>query len=195
MPADEQLLATFKAFDAANSEDPNSEIIDGVAFPKELLYGQRMSHCLEQFAPNSSTALQLAARSQHIKRWCSPRSDYPEGLQGYRQWRTALRRFHATTAHQIMLEYGYDQTSCERVESLLMKKALKTDAETQTLEDVICIVFLEYYFQDFAAKHSEAKLIDIIQKTWKKMSEQGHQAALKIDFPAPLLALVQKALS
>lgn len=189
------LEAAFEAFDNANRQDPNQEMVDGQPHPKELLYAQRMSERLQQFAPDSSEALQLAARSQHIQRWKIARADYPLGRQGYKKWRSELAKFHAQTAGDILTNLGYEATTIERVQDLLQKKHLKRDQEVQTLEDVICLVFIEHYLADFASKHEEAKLIDIIQKTWRKMSEQGQQAALQLPLSEELLTLVKKALA
>ena len=183
------------AFDLANSKDPNIEIVDGKETPKELIYGQRMTKVLTNFEPNASTALQLAARCQHICRWESPRSDYEMNRVGYLKWRADLKKFHAKKASDILSELGFDAKIIDRVAFLLQKKQLKRDDETQTLEDVICLVFLEYYYEAFSAKHTDEKVIDIIQKTWKKMSESGHAAALKIAYSEKGLSLIQKALA
>lgn len=194
-PDNARLTQTLADFDAANREDPNSEWADGESHPKEWLYGQRMSEELARFAPDASEILQLAARCQHIRRWESPRSDYPEGRAGYKKWRSQLALFHGRVAGEIMAKNGYDSESIERVQNLLIKRNLKHDPEVQTLEDVICLVFLRHYLDGFAQKHDEAKLIDIIQKTWRKMSPQGHEAALKLPMSAPMQTLVGKALS
>lgn len=190
-----RLERTLAAFDAANAQDPNSELHQGQAVPKELLYSQRMTEHLRQFCPEASETLQLAARSQHICRWKIPRADYPMDRQGYKKWRLDLAIFHGETAGAIMAEQGYGEGEIQRVKDLLLKRSLKRDAEVQALEDVVCLVFLEFYLDEFAAKHEEPKLIDIIQKTWNKMSEAGHAAALKLPFSAPMLALVTKALT
>jgi len=153
-----------------------------------------MSDQLHKFLPGASEALQLAARSQHICRWKIPRSDYPMDRQGYKKWRLDLAVFHGETAGEILQANGYDQTLIHRVKDLLLKRSLKRDAEVQVLEDVICLVFLEFYLDDFAGKHDEAKLIDIIQKTWNKMSDVGHAAALKLPLSSAMLSLVTKAL-
>lgn len=182
-------------FDAANAEDPNIEQADGQDYPKELLYARRMTARLEQFAPEASEAVQLAARCQHIRRWTVPRSDYPMNREGYKAWRTGLAKFHAETAAEILREVGYDEETIDRVSTLLRKKRLKLDPEVQLLEDVICLVFLEHYFADFARKHEDEKIIDIIRKTWRKMSPRGHEAALALDLPAAVLPLVEKALA
>ncbi len=186
--------ASIDAIDNANREDPNHVLIDGVQQPVELIYSQRMSQRLEQFAPDSSEALQLAVRSQHIQRWKSPRDQYPAGRDGYRQWRKDLGQFHANTAAALMAAAGYDAETTERVQVLLQKKGIKRDPEVQALEDVACLVFLEHYLSDFAAKHEDEKLIDIIQKTWRKMSESGHDAALKLPLDPALMPLIERAL-
>ena len=190
-----QLSKIFTAFDAANAQDPNVELVDGIAIAKELIYGQRMSAKLHNFFPEASTVLQLAARSQHICRWKIPRNDYPLDRQGYKRWRLDLAAFHGETAGEILTANGYSNDTIERVKDLLLKRSLKRDEEVQILEDVICLVFLEYYIEDFATKHDEAKLIDILQKTWNKMSSKGHEAALKLPLSESILALVGKALS
>ena len=133
-------------------------------------------------------------RAQHIQRWRIPRDTYPKDRQGYRRWRTELGKFHAQTAGAILRDVGYDEAIVERVAALLRKERLKTDPECQLLEDVICLVFLEHYFEDFAGQHDEEKLIGIIRKTWNKMSERGHRAALELALPEHLKSLVGKAL-
>jgi len=189
-----QLEKTLAAFDAANAQDPNTETVNGQPIAKELIYSQRMTERLQQFFPTASVELQLAARSQHICRWKIPRSEYPMDRQGYKKWRLDLAVFHGETAGEIMQANGYDKSAIQRVKDLLLKRSLKRDDEVQALEDVICLVFLEFYLEDFASKHDETKLIDIIQKTWNKMSETGHTAALKLPLSDTMLALVTKAL-
>lgn len=191
----EQLQATLAAFDAANQQDPNHETVNGQQVPKEWIYGQRMSARLADFQPDASVTLQLAVRAQHICRWKIPRSDYPMDRQGYKRWRSDLAQFHGETAASIMQSQGYDEEAIQRVRDLLLKRGLKRDGEVQTLEDVACLVFLEYYLEEFAAKHDEEKLIDIIRKTWNKMSIKGHEAALRLPLSDTMLQLVTKALT
>lgn len=182
-------------FDAANAEDPNRETFDGAEQPKELLYAKRMTAWLERLAPDASEPLRLAARCQHIRRWTVPRNTYSMDRQGYKQWRTALAKFHAETAGALLRELGYDEQTLGRVQSLLRKERLKLDPETQLLEDVACLVFLENYFADFAKQHDEKKLVGIVRKTWEKMSSKGRDAALKLDLPPEAVAIVKKALA
>lgn len=195
MISNPRLQATLSAFDRANLQDPNTEIVDGKPVAKEWIYGQRMSKQLQVFCPQASESLQLAARSQHICRWKIPRADYPMDRAGYKKWRLDLAQLHGEIAGNIMAEEGYDETMIARVKDLLLKRSLKRDEEVQTLEDVICLVFIEFYLEDFASKHDETKLIDIIRKTWNKMSTKGHEAALKLPLRDEMLTLVGKALS
>lgn len=182
-------------FDQANSQDPNREEWQGAEYPKELLYAQRMTDCLAVFAPDASEALQLAARCQHICRWEIPREAYPMDKPGYFAWRNELKELHADKAQEILQSVGYGPEVIERVRFLLLKKQLRRDAETQTLEDVICLVFLQYYFEPFSHKYTEEKLIDILQKTWRKMSEAGHAAALQLELSEAGKDLIGKALA
>lgn len=194
MSTSTQLLNTLAAFDKANQEDPNSEQIDGVYLAKEYLYGLRMSERLEQFCPDASEALQLAARAQHIRRWDIPRSDYPMDRAGYRQWRSRLGVYHGEVAGEIMAAYGYGQDDIARVQMLLSKRNLKRDPEVQTLEDVACLVFLQHYLEEFARKHEQSKLISILRKSWQKMSPEGQQAALALPLSDSMNSLLEQAL-
>ncbi|MDR3412008.1 MAG: DUF4202 domain-containing protein [Formivibrio sp.] len=186
-------------FDAANAVDPNTENAQGKDWPKELLYAQRMSTMLSNFAPQASEAVCLACRAQHIERWKIPRQQYPMTREGYQQWRTTLYQFHAETAGRLMLEAGYDADMIERVQKIIGKRGLKVNPETQMMEDVAGLVFLEHYMAGFAvqkADYSEEKWLVIIRKTWKKMSEQGHAFATsgQVKLPEALLPLILKAI-
>lgn len=194
-PIREQFEKAIDLFDEANSQDPHIEEANGEQRPKELLYGERMTTHLAAFAPDAPEAVQLAVRAQHIRRWEIARDEYPEGRRGYLDWRKDLGRFHAKTAGEILHEVGYDEEMVERVGALLRKEELKANPETQLLEDVICLVFLEHYSEEFAAKHPEDKMVRIIRKTWRKMSPAGQEAALALELPEAVKALVEKALA
>jgi hypothetical protein len=179
--------------DAINATDPNMERVDDQEQPKELVYGQRMSAALQAYG-EASELLQIAARAQHIKRWAIPRKDYPMDRKGYLKWRTQLKIFHGNLIAEIMGSEGYTENQIKRVKDLLMKKNLQTDTEVQILEDVICLVFLHYYIDAFAIGKTEEKLIDILKKTWIKMSEKGHTLAQKLPLSVTVQSLLQKAL-
>ena len=192
---DVRVSEAFRQFDQANADDPNIETVDGTEHPKELLYAQRMTATLEEFAPEASDEVRLAVRCQHIRRWTIPRETYPEGREGYRRWRSDLARFHADTAASILGGIGYDQESIARVSLLLRKERLKSDPEVQLLEDVACLVFLTHYLSAFVEKHESTKVIDILRKTWRKMSDKGHTAARRLDWDVKTHPLVEAALS
>lgn len=186
--------------DAANSEDPNRETIEGKNWPKELLYSRRMSDMLERYAPDAEDAMKLAVSAQHIERWKSPRSGYSMNRKGYHQWRAELYKFHADTVADLLAKAGYENEFIARVTQAVGKKSLKTNPDTQLLEDVAGLVFIEYYMLDFAGRHpeyDEQKWIDIIRKIWNKMSSRAYQYALSghIKLPDSLVALIKKALS
>lgn len=186
--------------DAANAEDLNIELVDGREIPKELLYSQRMSDMLERFKPETDNVLKLAIRAQHIQRWKSPRNAYPEGRTGYLQWRQDLYKFHAVLAGGLMAEAGYSPEELERVRNAIGKRRVKVDPDAQLLEDVASLSFIEHYLADFADKHpeyDEAKWIDIIRKTWQKMSVEAQAFALsgKVRLPESLVPLVEKAVA
>lgn len=191
-------LAAIAAFDQANLEDPNQELKDGRQYAKEWLYSLRMSEMLMRFSPDSSDAVKLAVRAQHIQRWKIPRTSFSPDRHGYLQWRISLYKFHADSATHLMRQVGYDEETIARVYAIVSKKNIKLDAEAQLMEDVVGLVFLEHYMEKFAAKHvdyTEAKWLQIIRKTWQKMSHQAQAFVLaeKIFLPPALVPLVMKA--
>ena len=191
----ERFSRAIALFDAANAEDPNQD--EGQ--PKELLYGRRMSDMIARFAPEASEVAQLAVRAQHIQRWKVPRSSYPMNKEGYHAWRTGLYTFHADTAGELMRQAGYDDATIERVKKAVGKRGIKSNPETQLLEDIADLVFIEHYILAFAQSkpdYDEAKWLDIIRKTWQKMSKAAQAFALsgKIKLPEPLLPLITKAI-
>ena len=178
--------------DAVHAGDPER---DAAGRPKELAYAQRMSAWLERLAPQASDALRLAVRCQHLRRWSLARSAYPEGKVGYLRWRKDASLAHAALAAEILEQAGYGADVVQRVQSLVKKERIKHDPEAQLLEDATCLAFLELEFEAFARKHDEAKLVDILRKTWAKMSPAGREAALGLQLPAQLRTLVAKALA
>ena len=186
--------------DAANSADPNQVTADGKEWPKELLYSECMSDMLERYAPNADDAMKLAIRAQHIERWKSPRNAYPMDRIGYLKWRKDLYKIQANRAAELMLQAGFDEAEIERARNAVAKKNIKGNPDTQLLEDVTGLVFMEYYMLEFVGKHpdyTEEKWVEIIQKTWNKMSGSAHQFALSgaIKLPETLEPLVHKAVS
>ncbi len=180
-----KLKSALEAIDAANAADPNLE--DGA--PAARLYGERMSSELDRLYPDASEALQIAARGQHIERWTVPRTTYPDGKAGYHAWRRDLAARHAERVSTIMAKAGYGQDEIADAARMLRKEGIKRHEDVQALEDVICFVFLKWYFAPFAAKHSDDKVQDIVQKTARKMSAEARQRVTEeFDLPEPLAA-------
>ncbi|WP_324752296.1 DUF4202 domain-containing protein [Roseovarius sp. Pro17] len=176
------LAVAFAAIDAANASDPNE--VDG--HPASLLYGQRMTAEQIRLFPDAREALQIAARGQHIERWVLSRADFPEGREGYLTWRRDLAHHHARRIGEIMASAGYDQHEIDAAHRMLLKQGIKRDADVQALEDIICFVFLRWYFQPFSSTQSPEKLQRIVQKTARKMSAEARALALDtFDLPPP----------
>src|SRR6267378_284415 len=191
----ERFKRALARFDEENSDDPNREIVNGMEQPKELVYAQWLTDWVLRLRPNASEELRLAARCQHLRRWEVPRSSYPMTRVGYLQWREGLKKFHAQRAGEILREVGYPEQIITRVQNLNLKKDFPKDPETRALEDALCLVFLEHQFADLAAKTAEDKMINAVQKTWKKMTEQARAKALELPFGEKEKKLIEKALA
>ncbi|KAJ5679512.1 hypothetical protein N7462_007756 [Penicillium macrosclerotiorum] len=180
--------------DAAHSDDPTTT--GEPPAPYELHYAQKMTSYLEKLDPSAPDLLRLAIRAQHLRRWEVPRASYPQTKIGYHSWRAGLQRRQAELVEQMCVEAGYSAAEAGRVGALVRKADLKSgDPDTQTLEDVACLVFLDDQFDRFETQLAdEEKMVDILRKTWGKMSERGREEALKIGLSAKGGELVQRAL-
>ena len=187
------LQQEFARFDAYNATDPNTEEFEGKTYPKEVLYAERMTKKLNDYAPGAPEYMQLAVRCQHIGRWEIARNSYPMDRPGYLMWRSQLKLHHTRIAEPILKDCGYDEETINKVKALLLKKQLHQNPDTQLIEDVICLVFVEFYLDDFIKKHSEEKMIDILKKTLKKISPRGIEEALKISMTEDVKDLILKA--
>ncbi|GLC67226.1 hypothetical protein PLESTF_000531000 [Pleodorina starrii] len=209
LPTSSRLQTVLDGLDELNSKDPRNVEVDGQQVPYELAYARWLTCWVLQLCANGglqpSEELRIAARGQHVERWKVPRSSYPEGRTAYLQWREDLKKRHAATTTGLMEAAGYGPDSCRRVEQLILKRALR-ETEGQILEDGLCLVFLERQFAEFLPKlaadvtggdgaEAEAKMIDILQKSWKKMGELGRAAALTLPLEPRLAELVGRALA
>jgi len=188
-----RFLAAISRIDAENTYDPRRAQVDGEELPFELVYSRRLTAWVSRLAPEAGEPLLLAARGQHIGRWRIPRNKFPEGLNGYLQWREALKEFHATTMRGILSDCGYDVAVVERVMALVRKEQFPEDPETRVLEDALCLVFMETQLADFATTKSREKTIDIIRKTWEKMTPKARAMAAGLDLSPPVRALIADA--
>jgi hypothetical protein len=193
--AAENYEASIALIDEAHARDPNITVVNGHAVPYELHYAQKMSHYLSLRAPTASPILQVAIRAQHFRRWEVPRDSYPMTKAGYLNWRSFLKKRQADLASEICVGCNFTSEEAEEVARLIRKEDLKKNEETQILEDVACLVFLDDQFEAFEKEHDEEKIIGILRKTWGKMSERGHELALQIPMSESSKALIGKALA
>ena len=187
----------IEQIDAANAQDPNVIEVDGESRPAALCYGEWMTEWVKKLRETGATndMLMIAARAQHIRRWEKPRDEFPDNRKGYLTWRRKLAEFHGECTAEILKEIGYEEEFIDQVSFRIQKKCLKTNWDSQTIEDAACLIFLEHHFAETLAKTGERKMIRILQKTWEKMSEPGHQFALGLDMSEEQQAIVARALN
>ena len=191
----ERFREAVRRIDAANADDPHTLTVDGRLQPKELTHAAMVSAWVARIQPEASESLLLAARAHHIRRWTILREDYPSGRGGYLRWRTALQAMHAEEVGRILGQVGYTTGEITRVQRLVRKFNLKRDVEAQTLEDGLCLVFLETQLSDLRARYPAGKISEIIQKTWRKMSPSGREIALSLPLPLEEITAVEDALA
>lgn len=191
----ESFQKATEALKAAHLQDPNIEVVGSDQFPAEWLYTQRLLDCLNRVYPDASEALTLATYCQHLHRWEVKRTEYPEGRMGYYQWRNFLGDYQAGKAKAILKASGYSDEFIAKVIEILKKLNIHQLDEAQMLEDVVCLVFLEHYMNDFMHGKPDAQLIQIVQKTWNKLSDHGHHVALQLHLPEPTRRIVEQALN
>lgn len=182
-------------FDAINREDPTQVTVEGKAYPAEYLYAQALCYRVIELDPQASEPLLLASRSQHLRRWEHPRNSFPDGRAGYLKWREQLKQFHAEQAANVLTELGYDLDTVAAVRDLNVKKDIKHNPDCQTLEDGLCLVFLQFQYEAIIAKYPEEKVLGILRKSAAKMSAAGLQAAMKLDYSPRGRGLLLKALT
>lgn len=189
------LDTAFNKFDAYNQTDPNFFVWEGVSYAREYFLSLKLYEWIITIAPDASEELLLASRSQHIGRWEIPRSTYPLGRASYLKWRTDLAAFHAGKSGQLLREAGYAEETISRVEQIILKKKIKADHEVQLMENALCLVFLQYQYEDFHPLHTEEKVVTILRKSLLKMDQAGHAHALKLSFSEKGFYYIKVALS
>lgn len=184
----------LQRFDEENGRDPNTEVVNGVPQPRELVYARRLTEWVLKLSPQAGEELRLAARCQHLCRWMIPRSSYEMTRAGYLKWRSDLKKFHANRAGQILREVGYPEETVAKVQALNLKQNFPNDPESRVLEDALCLVFLQYQLAELAAKTDEDKTVNALRKSWGKMTEAARAEALKLAYGEQERTLIEKAL-
>ena len=191
----DRLAAAIAAIDAANAEDPNVIVVDGVGRPKEQAHAEMMTEWVRRLDPDCSEEQLLAARAHHLRRWTVPRDAYPEGRSGYLRWRTALKQQHAEDVAAILRRVGYGEESIERVQRIIRKQGLGRDPAVQVHEDALCLVFLQTQFDEVIDKLGDDKTIEVLRKTARKMSPAGLEAAQGLRYSPRAAELLGRALA
>ena len=190
-----KIEAAIELFDAYNKQDPRKVIVNGSELPYEYFYAMQLTTWVKNLEPGAGDVLLLASRCQHIGRWQKPREEYPADKIGYHKWRTDLAKFHAEKARELMLQAGLAEDTIEAVQQIILKKQLRTTYEVQVMENALCLVFLQFQYDEFLQKHDDETMIRILQKTWNKMTDPGRKAALSLNFEGRGKELIEKALS
>ncbi len=194
-PLSPRYAEAIRRLDAEHEKDPNRLPLEGQSCPHELAYARWLTEWVLRLQPEASEELLLAARAQHLRRWEIPRDSFPRTRPGYLQWREKLKRLHAQAAGEILLSVGYPEVTINRVQELILKKNITTDLEGRTLEDALCLVFLERQLAELSSKTDPETMINALRKAWGKMSTAGQQAALRLKFSPEQKALLDRALS
>lgn len=189
-----KLETVFQQFDNYNQKDPHLFTWDGISYPQEYFLALKLYQWVIKLAPNAGEELLLASRSQHIGRWEIPRDSYPDGRESYLKWRRDLGVYHAEKSAAIMKEVGYSDDVIARVKQIILKQKIKVDGEVQVMENALCLVFLEFQYEDFYPKHPAEKVINILRKSLLKMDKHGHQFALALNYTELGLHYINAAL-
>ena len=190
----QRLKKVISKIDEVNSRDPKKIRVEDYEYPYELIYSKNLTDWVMKLKPQPSEALLIAARGQHMGRWTIPRDHYPPDRGGYLRWREELKKFHAGEVSKIMKSCGYQESEIKPVQDIILKKNRTENSDSQTMEDALCLVFLESQFGELRAKTPDEKMKTILQKTWKKMSEAAKKEALNLDLQEKDKKLLREAL-
>ncbi|MGN6179599.1 MAG: DUF4202 domain-containing protein [Mucilaginibacter sp.] len=193
----DKLSTAFQLFDDYNKQDPRSFEWQGEGYPQEYFFAIKLYDWVLKLEPEAGEELLLASRSQHIGRWEMPRETYPEGREAYLKWRKDLAQHHADIADKLMEEAGYGKELIERVNQIILKKRIKVDPDVQAMENALCLVFLEFQYEDFRKNYENdpEKMINILYKSLLKMDSKGHAFALQLQYSAGGLAIIEQAVA
>ena len=183
----------FALFDAYNQTDPKTFTWDGQTYPQEYFFSLKLYDWVKKLNPQASEALLLASRCQHIGRWEIPRNSFPEGRIAYLSWRKELMRHHTKIATGILEQVGVAPDVIEQVQNMLMKRNIKQDPDVQTIENALCLVFLQYQYEAFYPGN-EDKIVDVLKKSLLKMDAHGHAFALQLTYSETGMSFIAQAL-
>ncbi len=189
------LNQAIQLIDRKNEVDPSQVLFEGKEYPTALIEGMRAEHWIQQLRPDAPDALLIAARGHHMRRWEIPRDSYPRTRQGYLAWRSRLYDFHAEAVAAVMQQSGYDEDAMAQAGRLMRKQGIKLDIDAQAYEDAVALAFLELRLDQFTQTVTEEQMDRALRRTWRKMSDAGHAAALTLELQPKAASAVQRALT
>ncbi len=194
IPTGGSLAEALAAIDTANADDPNTVVVRGVELPLAQAHGRLADEWVQRLQPDADDALRIAARAHHLRRWELPRTEYPDGRPGYLRWRRDQKARHAADVEGLLVASGYDATVIGRVQALIRRDDLATDAATKAVEDAACLVFLETQLNSLAGRLTPERLGEVIRKTAAKMSPAGLAMTADVPLTESERAFVRRAL-
>jgi len=186
--------AAVETFSAIGDNDPAKVDDHGELIPRQIAEARRLSYWIGRLENQPSPALSLAIHCQHLRRWAYDRSAFPKGRTGYLAWRKDAASKSAEEAARILAGLGFERSLIEHVVRIVTKQGIKTDRDVQTMEDALCLSFLEIDAAAFAQKHAEVETLRVLRRTWSKMSEAGRQLALELTLDPRVQDLLTRAL-
>ena len=188
-----RLAAAALAIDESNALDPTVIVVRGEASPLALAHGRLAVEWVSRLLASPPDTVLLAARAHHLRRWEVPRSSYPVGRVSYLRWRKDQKARHARDVEVILRSVGYESDVIERVQALVRRDNLGSDAHAQVVEDAACLVFIETQLADMAERLDHERLLDVIRKTARKMSEQGRALIEQLTIASMERGLIDEA--
>ena len=177
MEKDQQFADAIERIDAANRDDPRTELVDGQPQSRELLFAQRVYDWVRKLVDDPSEELLLAARAHTLRRWLIPRDRYPKTTIGYHQWRDTLAQLHADEAESILRAVGYQDEKIQKIKAFITKDNWPGDNEACALEDADCLVFLETKLGDYIDTWEDSKMLRVLARTFRKMTPDARTRA------------------
>lgn len=194
MISDYQYHKAIIAIEQIHSKDITQEQHNGSLIPAEFLYGKRMLKTLELVSPESSYAMKLAVQCQHLQRWGVPRSSYTYDRRGYHEWRREVMKYQLEQTINLLSSISIDEIDIKWIAQVINAQENKADSNGLIIMDTACLVFLKWYMEPFAKKHESEKVLDILKKTFRKMSTDAQNLISKLDLPESSLQVLNQAI-
>lgn len=146
--------------------------------------------------PGQQDALSEHEYCLEVEKWVIRLRGGEEALSPALRVAVRAQNFQGQRLRELLRRQGIEKNIADRACRLVAKDLpLKTDPDMQTLEDATCLVFLQRELESLQQGKDEAKLIDIIGKTWKKMSPEAQALAIEFDYSPGVLGFLLEAIT